>query len=189
MKNIVLFGAPGSGKGTQSELLIEKYGFKHISTGDALRAEIKQGTELGKIAQGFINDGKLLPDDLIIKLLASVYDSMLPCEGIIFDGFPRTIPQAEALNEMLKERGETLSAMIELDVPEEELITRLILRGKSSGRADDNEATIRQRLEVYKQQTRPVSDWYEKEGSRHAIKGIGSLESILADICKVVDAL
>ncbi|MBR1889170.1 MAG: adenylate kinase [Alloprevotella sp.] len=189
MKNIVLFGAPGSGKGTQSELLIEKYGFKHISTGDALRAEIKQGTELGKIAQGFISQGKLLPDELIIQLLASVYDALPDCEGVIFDGFPRTIPQAEALAQMLEERGKRVDAMIELAVPEEELIARLINRGKVSGRSDDNEETIRQRLEVYKAQTLPLSNWYEKAGCRFPIKGIGTLEDIFADISKVIDAL
>ncbi|MBQ2121868.1 MAG: nucleoside monophosphate kinase, partial [Bacteroidaceae bacterium] len=105
MKNIVIFGAPGSGKGTQSELLVEKYGFKHISTGDVLRSEIKKGTELGKTAQQFIDHGQLIPDELMISILANVYDAMQPCDGVIFDGFPRTIPQAEALNVMLKERG------------------------------------------------------------------------------------
>lgn len=189
MKNIVLFGAPGSGKGTQSEFIIEKYGFQHISTGDALRAEIKKGSELGNIAKQYIDEGKLLPDDLIVKLLASVYDASLPCSGMIFDGFPRTIPQAEALNEMLAERGTQLDAMIELSVPEEELIARLINRGKISGRTDDNEITIRQRLEVYNNQTKPLADWYESRNKRHAINGSGSMEEIFANICKVIDSL
>lgn len=128
MKNIVIFGAPGSGKGTQSDLLVKKYGFKHISTGDVLRAEIKNGTELGNTAKGFIDNGQLIPDSLMIDILASVYDSLCPCEGVIFDGFPRTIPQAEALKEMLAKRGTEVSGMLELDVPNEMLIERQIGR-------------------------------------------------------------
>ncbi len=170
MKNIVIFGAPGSGKGTQSDLLVKKYGFKHISTGDVLRAEIKNGTELGNTAKGFIDNGQLIPDSLMIDILASVYDSLCPCEGVIFDGFPRTIPQAEALKEMLAKRGTEVSGMLELDVPNEMLIERLVNRGKTSGRADDNEETIRKRLDVYNNQTAPLIEWYEKEGKRHAVK-------------------
>ena len=140
MKNIVIFGAPGSGKGTQSDKLIEKYGLEHISTGEVLRAEIKKGTELGKTAQQFIDNGQLIPDDLMVSILASVYDSFgRGHKGVIFDGFPRTIPQAEALKKMLSERGDKIAAMLELDVPEDELMKRLLLRGQQSGRADDNE--------------------------------------------------
>ena len=130
MKNIVIFGAPGSGKGTQSDKMIEKYGLNHISTGDVLRAEIKKGTELGKTAASFIDNGQLIPDDLMVSILASVYDSFGDHKGVIFDGFPRTIPQAEALKKMLNERGDKVAAMIELDVPEDELMKRLILRGQ-----------------------------------------------------------
>ena len=189
MKNIVIFGAPGSGKGTQSELLMQKYGFKHISTGDVLRAEIKNGTELGKTAQGFIDNGQLIPDSLMIDILARVYDSLCPCEGLIFDGFPRTIPQAEALKVMLAERGTDVAAMLELNVPDEMLMERLINRGKVSGRADDNEETIKKRLEVYKSQTAPLIEWYEKEGKRNSVKGYGSLEEINAALCAVIDQL
>ncbi len=189
MKNIVIFGAPGSGKGTQSELLIEKYGFKHISTGDVLRAEIKNGTELGKTAQGFIDNGQLIPDSLMIDILANTYDALCPAEGVIFDGFPRTIPQAEALKAMLAERGTGVSAMLELVVPDEALIERLINRGKTSGRADDNEETIRTRLQVYGKQTAPLAEWYEAEGLRNAVKGEGSLEEINAALCAVIDAI
>lgn len=190
MKNIVIFGAPGSGKGTQSDKLIEKYGFKHISTGDVLRDQIKRGTELGKTAKGFIDEGKLIPDELMVNILASVYDSFgKEHAGVIFDGFPRTIPQAEALKKMLAERGHKVAAMIELDVPEEELMKRLILRGKQSGRSDDNEETIKKRLNVYHTQTAPLIEWYEKEGIRHHINGLGELDRIFADICKVVDSL
>lgn len=187
MKNIVIFGAPGSGKGTQSDLLVKKYGFKHISTGDVLRAEIKNGTELGNTAKGFIDNGQLIPDSLMIDILASVYDSLCPCEGVIFDGFPRTIPQAEALKEMLAKRGTEVSGMLELDVPNEMLIERLVNRGKTSGRADDNEETIRKRLDVYNNQTAPLIEWYEKEGQRHAVKGYGELEEINAALCAVID--
>ena len=189
MKNIVIFGAPGSGKGTQSALLVEKYGFKHISTGDVLRAEIKKGSELGKTAQGFIDNGQLIPDDLMISILAGVYDALCPCEGVIFDGFPRTVPQAEALKKMLAERGTEVAAMLELNVPDEMLMERLINRGKTSGRADDNEETIRKRLSVYNTQTAPLIAWYEAEGKRNTVKGYGPLEEINAALCQVIDAL
>jgi adenylate kinase len=189
MKNIVIFGAPGSGKGTQSDLLIEHYGLGHISTGDVLRAEIKKGTELGKTAQSFIDKGNLIPDELMISILAKVYDGYgRGHKGVIFDGFPRTIPQAEALKKMLDERGDKVAAMIELDVPEDELMKRLIQRGKDSGRADDNE-TIKKRLVVYHSQTQPLIEWYKREGLHHHIDGLGSLERIFADIQKVVDNL
>ncbi len=190
MKNIVIFGAPGSGKGTQSDKLIEKYGLNHISTGDVLRAEIKKGTELGKTAQSFIDKGNLIPDDLMVSILASVYDSLgRNHKGVIFDGFPRTIPQAEALKTMLSERGDRVAAMLELDVPEDELMKRLLLRGQQSGRADDNEETIKKRLKVYHQQTQPLIKWYAKEGIHYHIDGFGELDRIFADICKVVDGI
>ena len=190
MKNIVIFGAPGSGKGTQSDLMIEHYGLGHISTGDVLREEIKKGTELGKTAQSYIDKGNLIPDELMISILAGVYDSFgRGHKGVIFDGFPRTIPQAEALKKMLEERGDKVAAMIELDVPEDELMKRLILRGQQSGRADDNEETIKKRLVVYHSQTQPLIEWYKKEGLHHHIDGLGTLERIFADICNVIDNL
>ncbi len=189
MKNIIIFGAPGSGKGTQSELLMKKYGYKHISTGDVLRSEIKAGTQLGHTANEYISQGQLIPDALMIQILAATYDSLCPCEGLIFDGFPRTIPQAEALKTMLAERGTAVSAVLELDVDDDELMQRLIERGKTSGRADDNAETIAARLKVYHTQTQPLSDWYEKEGLRHAVKGSGSLEEINAALSAVIDSL
>ena len=190
MKNIVIFGAPGSGKGTQSDLLIKEYGLGHISTGDVLREEIKKGTELGKTAQSYIDKGNLIPDELMISILAGVYDSFgRGHKGVIFDGFPRTIPQAEALKKMLEERGDKVAAMIELDVPEDELMKRLILRGQQSGRADDNEETIKKRLVVYHSQTQPLIEWYKKEGLHHHIDGLGTLERIFADIQKVIDGI
>ncbi len=190
MKNIVIFGAPGSGKGTQSEKMIEKYGLGHISTGDVLRDQIKRGTELGKTAKGYIDNGQLIPDDLMVSILADVYDSFgKDHKGVIFDGFPRTIPQAQALKDMLAKRGHKVAAMIELDVPEDELMKRLIKRGKESGRSDDNEETIKKRLTVYHNQTAPLIEWYEKEGIHHHINGLGELDRIFGDICAVIDAL
>ncbi|WP_221658232.1 adenylate kinase [Bacteroides salyersiae] len=186
MLNIVIFGAPGSGKGTQSERIVEKYGINHISTGDVLRAEIKNGTELGKTAKGYIDQGQLIPDELMVDILASVFDSFKDSKGVIFDGFPRTIPQAEALKVMLKERGQDISVMIDLDVPEDELMTRLIKRGKDSGRADDNEETIKKRLVVYNTQTAPLKEFYKGEGKYQHINGLGSMEAIFEDICKAV---
>lgn len=189
MLNIVIFGAPGSGKGTQSERIVEKYGINHISTGDVLRAEIKNGTELGKTAKGYIDQGQLIPDSLMIDILASVFDSFKDSKGVIFDGFPRTIAQAEALKVMLRERGQEVSVMLDLEVPEDELMVRLIKRGKDSGRVDDNEETIKKRLNVYHSQTAPLIDWYKAEGQYRHIKGLGTMEDIFADICKEIDAV
>lgn len=190
MKNIVIFGAPGSGKGTQSDKMIEKYGFGHISTGDVLRSEIKKGTQLGKTAKQYIDQGQLIPDDLMVSILASVYDGFgKDHAGVIFDGFPRTIPQAEALKQMLSERGHCIAAMVELDVPEDELMTRLIKRGQESGRSDDNAETIKKRLDVYHSQTQPLIEWYEREGIHYHINGLGELDRIFADICQVIDGL
>ena len=189
MLNIVIFGAPGSGKGTQSERIVEKYGINHLSTGDVLRAEIKNGTELGKTAKGYIDQGQLIPDELMIDILASVFDSFKDSKGVIFDGFPRTIAQAEALKKMLAERGQDVSVMVDLDVPEEELMVRLIKRGKDSGRADDNEETIKKRLHVYHSQTAPLIDWYKNEKKYQHINGLGTMEGIFAEICEAVDKL
>jgi adenylate kinase len=190
MKNIVIFGAPGAGKGTQSDKMIEKYGFGHISTGDVLRNEIKNGTELGKTAKGFIDQGQLIPDDLMINILASVYDSFgTDHEGVIFDGFPRTIPQAEALKKMLSERGHQIAAMIELYVPEDELMKRLLLRGQLSGRSDDNEETIKKRLDVYHHQTQPLIKWYDGEGIHYHVEGLGTVDEIFSRICEVIDRI
>lgn len=189
MLNIVIFGAPGSGKGTQSERIVNKYGLNHISTGDVLRNEIKNGTELGKTAKGYIDQGQLIPDSLMIDILAHVFDSFEDSKGVIFDGFPRTIPQAEALKTMLEERGQKISTMLELEVPEVELMERLIKRGQESGRADDNEETIKKRLHVYHSQTAPLIDWYKNEKLHAHIEGVGSMDDIFNSIAKVVDNL
>ena len=188
MLNIVIFGAPGSGKGTQSERIVEKFGIDHISTGDVLRAEIAAGSELGKSAKALIDNGQLIPDAMMIDILAAKLDTFVDSKGVIFDGFPRTIAQAEALKAMLNERGQDVTAMIELDVPEDELMTRLIKRGQMSGRADDNEETIKKRLVVYNEQTSPLKEWYKNEGKHCYINGLGDLDRIFADIVSAIEA-
>lgn len=188
MLNIVIFGAPGSGKGTQSERIVEKYGINHISTGDVLRGEIARGSELGKMAKGLIDNGQLIPDDLMLEILAAKFDSFVDSKGVIFDGFPRTIAQAEALKCMLSERNQEVTAMIELDVPEDELMVRLIKRGQECGRADDNEETIKKRLVVYNEQTAPLKQWYKEDGKHCYINGSGTLDRIFADIVEAIDA-
>lgn len=190
MFNLVIFGAPGSGKGTQSENLIKNYGLYHISTGDVLRDHIKRGTELGKIADSYISDGKLIPDDLMTSILADVLDKNAEAtrNGVIFDGFPRTIEQAKALKAMLAERGARVDVVVGLEVPDEELIDRLIKRGKDSGRSDDNIETITKRLNVYHTQTSPLRDFYVAEGLYADIKGTGTVEGIFADIKSAIDA-
>lgn len=190
MLNIVIFGAPGSGKGTQSDKIIAEYGVEHISTGDVLRAEIKNNTELGQTAAKYINDGKLVPDSLIVDMLASTLDAKgKDIKGVIFDGFPRTIAQAEALNVMLAERGQKVSTVIGLEVEDEELIKRIILRGKTSGRADDNEETAKKRLATYYSQTLPLKDFYIKEGKYAKIEGMGSIDEIYASIHNAIEAV
>lgn len=189
MLNLVLFGAPGSGKGTQSAKLIDQFGLFHISTGEALRDHIARGTELGKIADKFISKGHLIPDNLIVDLIANVIDNEAKdAKGVVFDGFPRTIAQAEALKEMLEKRGTKVHAVIGLEVPEEELIERLLLRGKESGRSDDNLDTIKNRLEVYHNQTHPLKGFYEKEGTYLPINGSGKVDEIFHHIAKGIEA-
>ena len=188
--NIVIFGAPGSGKGTQSEKIIEKYGLFHISTGEVLRAEIKNGTELGQIADRYISKGQLVPDELIVDMLAGVLDRNEETKkGVIFDGFPRTIPQAEALKKMLAERDTEVSAVIGLEVEEEELVDRLLKRGQVSGRSDDNLETIKSRLEVYHRQTTPLKDFYIQEQKYRKIHGSGSVDAIFDSIAEEIDNL
>jgi len=187
MLNVVIFGAPGSGKGTQSELIISKYGLYHISTGDILRQEIKKQTELGAIAEGYIKQGQLIPDDLIIKMLAEVLDANPEAKGYIFDGFPRTIAQGEALNEMLRERNTSIVAVLILIVDENELINRLIKRGEESGRTDDNLEVIQNRLDVYRKQTEPLKEYYKKKGKLFQIKGNNVIEDVFEQITDVLD--
>ncbi|MBQ0143354.1 MAG: adenylate kinase [Prevotellaceae bacterium] len=187
MKNIIIFGAPGSGKGTYSDEIVSRYGMGHISTGDVLRAEIKNGTELGKLAKGLIDKGQLIPDDVMVNILAKVYDEKVPGKGVIFDGFPRTITQAEALKNMLADRHHELGNMIELIVDEETLMSRLLNRAKEQGRADDNEETIKARFQVYHNQTEPLAEWFEKEGIRHTFTWKGDKDTMLKEIFAFLD--
>jgi len=183
MYNLVVFGAPGSGKGTQSARMIDEYGLYHISTGELLRDHIARGTELGKVANEYISKGHLIPDDLMIEILDHTLDTNPEtANGVIFDGFPRTIEQAKALNVMLAKRGSKVHAVIGLEVDDAELIDRLIKRGQESGRSDDNPDTIRERLNVYNSQTAPLRDFYCKEGKYHAINGSGPIDNIFNDI-------
>ncbi|MDE6240270.1 MAG: adenylate kinase [Muribaculaceae bacterium] len=189
MLNLVIFGAPGSGKGTQSERLIDEYGLHHISTGELLRRHIAEGTELGNIANQYISQGHLIPDNLMIQVLEDVLDSNpeLTSKGVIFDGFPRTIDQAKSLNDMLGKRGTKVHAVVGLEVNEDDLVKRMLQRGKESGRADDNIDTIRERLNVYHNQTSPLRDFYINEGKYHAIDGNGDVNSVFGSIKKSLD--
>ncbi|MDE7438495.1 MAG: adenylate kinase [Muribaculaceae bacterium] len=183
MLNLVLFGAPGSGKGTQSAKLIDEYGLYHISTGEVLRDHISRGTELGKIADSYISKGNLIPDALMIQILDEVLDKEASDKkGVVFDGFPRTIPQAEALKELLRKRNTDLHAVIGLEVPEDELMERMIRRGQETGRADDNPETIKSRLNVYHNQTLPLKEYYTNEGKYLPINGLGVVDDIFNDI-------
>ena len=185
MLNIVLFGAPGSWKGTQSAKLIDQYGLYHISTGELLRDHIRRGTELGKTAESYISKGHLIPDQLMIDILDDVLEKEASTKnGVIFDGFPRTIPQADALKKLLEKRGTELHAVVGLDVPEEELVDRLLARGRETGRADDNLDTIKNRLEVYRNQTMPLRDYYTREGKYLDINGSGIVDEIFDDIAE-----
>lgn len=186
--NVVIFGAPGSGKGTQSEKLIEKYRLYHISTGEVLRDHIARQTPVGQIAQTYISKGQLIPDSLMIKILEDIVDNEPKAKGgVILDGFPRTIPQAEALKKFMEQRGDDIHHVIGLEVPEEELIDRMIKRGQQTGRADDNPETIKNRLKVYHESTTPLRDYYIKEGKYRQINGTGSVDDIFAEIAKAID--
>ncbi len=187
--NIVIFGAPGSGKGTQSERLIERYGLHHISTGELLRDHISRGTHLGKVADSYISKGLLIPDELMVEVLADIFKEHpeTAAKGVIFDGFPRTIAQAEALSKMLAEYGTDIHAVVGLEVDEDELVRRMLERGKDSGRSDDNIDTIRKRLDVYHKQTAPLKEFYLKQGRYHAIDGNGDLDRISNDIARELD--
>lgn len=189
MLNLIIFGAPGSGKGTQSEILIEKYGLDHISTGDLLRAAIKAETELGKAAKGYIDAGQLVPDELIIGLIERVLEERKPKVGLILDGFPRTIPQAEALDALLEKYNTAIHAVLDLQVDEAELIDRLLKRGQASGRSDDNLETIQKRLGVYHAQTAPLAQHYASKGLHHALVGTGSISDITDRLSAVIDSL
>lgn len=190
MLNLVLFGPPGAGKGTQSELLIEKYRLVHLSTGDILRGEIAAGTALGMEAKKLMDNGDLVPDAVVIGMIKSKLEKNADARGFIFDGFPRTTAQAEALDSLLKELGTGISGMIALQVDDEELTQRLLMRGKNSGRADDqNEGIIRNRIQEYNNKTLPLKEFYGTQGKLQEIEGIGSIESINQKLCAAIETL
>ena len=189
MLNIVLFGAPGCGKGTQAARLKEKYGINHISTGEIIRNEIKNETELGKQVSAAIQRGELAPDEVVINIIANYVRENQDCAGNIFDGFPRTTFQAERFDEILAEFGLKVDMMIYMDVPEQELVNRILLRGKESGRADDaSEDVIRNRIETYRAQTAIVADYYSAQGKYFDIDGLGTMDEVFDRICSVIDA-
>lgn len=187
MLNIVVFGAPGSGKGTQSDAIKSHFNLFHISTGDVLRQEIALDTETGRIAKKYIDGGQLVPDDIIIEVLAHVLDKLDHQDGVIFDGFPRTVVQAEALDRMLEKRGQRVDALVDLQVPEELLVERVLNRSKVSGRSDDNEEAVRQRLEVYKSRTIPVMEYYRAMGKHIPINGVGDINEISQGIISALE--
>lgn len=188
MLNLVLFGPPGAGKGTQSQRLIEKYQLIHLSTGDLLRSEISQGTALGLEAKKLMDQGQLVPDAVVIGMIQNKLEENTQAKGFIFDGFPRTVAQAEALDTLLESRNEAIAGMIALEVSEEELEKRLLLRGKASGRPDDaNPEIIRKRINEYKSKTTPVANYYKGQNKLTNINGIGSIEDISNAINQVVD--
>jgi adenylate kinase len=179
MLNIVLFGPPGAGKGTQSTFLVNNFNLVHLSTGDILRAEIAAGTRLGQEAKGLMDQGNLVPDEVVIGMIRSKLESTKGAPGYIFDGFPRTIPQAEALDRLLHEVGTEITVMLALEVSEEELTRRLLNRGKDSGRSDDtNEDIIRNRIREYNNKTAPLAGYYAEQGKYSGIPGVGSIEEI-----------
>ena len=190
MLNLVLFGPPGAGKGTQAARLVEKYHLVHLSTGDIFRSNIKEGTDLGQLAKSYIDKGALVPDEVTIGMLEAEVNSNSNAKGFIFDGFPRTTSQAEALDVFLSTKDTEVSSMLALEVDENELITRLLERGKSSGRADDQDAgIIKNRIQVYENETAVLKTYYANQNKFFGIEGVGSIESITLGLCKAIDTL
>ncbi|MEP7322088.1 MAG: adenylate kinase [Saprospiraceae bacterium] len=188
MINLILFGPPGSGKGTQAQKLVEKYGIRHFSTGDMFRFELSNNTELGQLARSYMDKGQLVPDSVTIAMLKQRMESGTNQVGFILDGFPRTIAQAEALDELLKSNDIKITALLALVVEDEELVRRLLRRGVSSGRADDvNEAVVRNRMKVYKDETTPVYEYYDTKGVAVQINGMGTVDEIFEELCLLID--
>ncbi len=190
MLNLVLFGPPGAGKGTQSQKLIDQYQLIHLSTGDLLRSEIAQGTSLGMEAKKLMDQGVLVPDEVVIGMISNKLDANKDAKGFIFDGFPRTVAQAEALDHLLATKNSGISAMIALKVNDDELERRLLLRGKDSGRPDDaNPEVIRKRIVEYNNKTAPVANFYKTQNKFYSIEGIGAIDEIFASLCSVINQL
>ena len=190
MVNIVLFGAPGCGKGTQAQRLKEHYGIDHVSTGEVIRDEIRRGTELGRSMESYIKEGKLAPDSIVIGMIANYVADHLDAKGCIFDGFPRTTVQAEEFDKILAKHGLKVDIMVDIHVPEEELVRRILLRGKDSGRADDaSEEVIRGRLDVYHRQTAVVADYYVGQNKYALVDGVGTMDEVFDRIAAVIDGL
>lgn len=188
MVNLILFGPPGAGKGTQSAKLIEKYSLTHISTGDLFRKHLKEGTTLGKLAQDYMSKGNLVPDQLVIDMVDDKIQSSGSLNGIIFDGFPRTTPQAEALNTLLESKGWPIKVLIELVVPEDELKVRLAERAIKENRPDDAKPeVIENRISVYKAETVAVGEYYKKLGKYSSVIGVGTIDDIFTNLCREVD--
>jgi adenylate kinase len=188
MLNLILFGPPGSGKGTQAANMIEKYGLLHISTGDLFRYEMGNKTPLGIKAQEYMSKGELVPDEITIGMLKNKVNANPEVSGIIFDGFPRTIAQAQALDTFLNEKNTSVTLLVALDVPDDELVQRILLRGKTSGRNDDNdESIIRNRIKVYNEDTAPIFDYYAQSGKSQKIQGVGSIDEIFDKITSVIE--
>ena len=187
MRNLVLFGPPGAGKGTQSEFLVNHYHLVHLSTGDVFRYNIKSGTPLGNLAQSYMDQGQLVPDEVTISMLKAEVEKHAEAEGFIFDGFPRTTAQAEALDAFLTSRGESIETMLSLEVEEGELKKRLLARAVTSGRADDaDETVIQNRINVYHAETAPVADFYKARGKFKTINGLGSVEEITRRLVQAI---
>ena len=187
MLNLVLFGPPGAGKGTQSQNLIDKFGLIHLSTGDLLRGEIAQGTQLGLEAKKLMDEGKLVPDAVVIGMISNKLDANKDAKGFIFDGFPRTVIQAGALDNLLESKSSVITGMIALEVNDDELLRRLLLRGEKSGRPDDaNEEIIRKRIKEYNEKTTAVAGFYQEQGKFESVNGIGSVEEIFTQICTII---
>ncbi len=190
MTNIILFGPPGAGKGTQANFLKEKYNLVHISTGDVFRYNIKNETDLGNLAKSFMAKGKLVPDEITIDMLSTEVDKNPDAHGFIFDGFPRTEAQAEVLSHLMEDKDSQIDAMVALEVDDEVLVKRLLNRGKTSGRPDDaDEKIIRNRIKVYYDETAILKDYYQKKNKYYGVNGVGSIEEITERLSKVIDSL
>ena len=189
MLNLIIFGAPGAGKGTQASQIAVRYNLIHLSTGDLFRAEIAKGSEIGLKVKSYIDAGGLAPDELTIEVFSKRLESGHNSAGFILDGFPRTLKQAESLDRIFSKQELTLHGALFLEVPEKELIDRLLLRGKASGRSDDNEEVIKQRLAVYEEQTAPLVEYYKKHDKFSAIDGVGDINHIFDNLCQEIDSL